>query len=258
MTSRAGISTSNFNKAYIAIAWNARHDLHEHEKRGFAQFFYLTMCGHIESVLSAIIKERMRSIRYMLPWNNLPPMRFEKDEATGRVPEYHSLKPLYESLLKIISVVESDTDNAPLGKLIELYNKVFQQTLKDVIGKDLYEDLDALASLRNLFAHGRDLFIEFTGSWNDDVKGTLDKNPLQKPAQRLHRAGIVKDFDITMQNYIDFHTYFYNDDALMYFYNSVKKIEERLATFVDFPPEVMSRHFMRLPDLENSSALEEG
>ncbi len=188
----------------------------------------------------------------MFRHNEIPPFQYKENDVSKE----HSSQPICDSVLNIIDAVESETKNAPLNKLMEQYNKIFQQSLKDVIEKDLYDDLLALASLRNLFAHGRDLFIEFTGSW-DNAQGTLDKNPLQKAAIRLYHAGIISDLNITMQNYIDFTDIFYNDDALLYFYQSAQKVEDKLGNFLDFPPESFSRYFMKLPDLEDSSVVAE-
>ena len=245
MSSRAGISTSYFSKAYIAVAWGTRNELQESERRGFSQFFYLAICGHIESILSSIIKARVFSIRHMFRWEALPPQEYHEEDTI-----YHcDQKPIVESLWKIILLVAHDTENAPLSKLIELYNKTFQENLREIIGKELYEDLDALASLRNLFGHGRDIFVEFDDPFGEG-KANLDKNPLQKPAKRLHHAGIIKNFDITMQNYIEFHASFYSDDALLYFYKAIQKVEDKLANSLEFPPEKARIFFVRLPDLE--------
>ncbi|MEP0881716.1 hypothetical protein NDI49_09165 [Trichocoleus sp. ST-U3] len=158
------------------------------------------------------------------------------------------LKPVIDSVLQIVSLVAKDTENAPLNKLFELYSKVFSQSLKEITGKDLYEDLDALASLRNLFAHGRDLFIEFDGPFPD--KATLDNNPLQKPAQRLFKAGIIKDFNITGRNYDKFQALFYSDEVLLYFYRSVQKIEDVLIKSIGFMPEKSMTYMPPLVDLE--------
>ncbi|MFE1746048.1 hypothetical protein [Coleofasciculus sp. H7-2] len=158
------------------------------------------------------------------------------------------LKPVIESLLQIVSFVANDTENAPINKLVELYSKVFSQSLKEITGKDLYDDLNALASLRNLFAHGRDLFIEFDDPFAN--KATLDKNPLQKPAQRLYQAGIIKDFKITGRNYHEFQALFYSDDILLYFYRSVQKIENILIESIAFIPEKSMIYMPSLVDLE--------
>jgi hypothetical protein len=228
MASRIRISTTVFSKAYLAIAWKSRDDLTGYEKRGFVQFSYLTICEHVESLLSSIIKRRIDSIKHMLHWDKLPPIQFKNEDKI----HYCELEPLVESLLRVLSRVADDTENAPLSKLIDLYSKVFSQSLKEVVGKELHEDLTALASLRNLFAHGRDLFIEFDAPFAE--KATLDKNPLQKPAQRLHQVGIIKDFNITGQNYDEFQTLFFSDEALLYFYQAVQKIEESLMNSIGF------------------------
>ncbi|MBD2086540.1 hypothetical protein H6F52_16405 [Coleofasciculus sp. FACHB-542] len=244
MSSRVKISTSIFSKAYLAVAWKSRNELTDYERRGFAQFFYLTICGHIESLLSSIIKVRINSIRYMVRWEAVPPMQFNDG---GQI-HHCELKPVIDSVLQIVSLVAKDTENAPLNKLFELYSKVFSQSLKEITGKDLYEDLDALASLRNLFAHGRDLFIEFDGPFPD--KATLDNNPLQKPAQRLFKAGIIKDFNITGRNYDKFQALFYSDEVLLYFYRSVQKIEDVLIKSIGFMPEKSMTYMPPLVDLE--------
>jgi hypothetical protein len=243
---RIGISTSNFNKAYIAVAWESRKNLEDYERRGFSQFFYLTICGHIENTLSAIIKARVHSIRYMFVWNTVPPLRYNHDGVDCQ----YDQKAVAESLLKIIAGVERDTESAPLSKLIELHNKViFQKSLRDIIGPELWNDLDALASLRNLFAHGREIFVEFD-AWLVEGKISLNGNPLQKPAKRLYHAGIIGDLnDITGQNCDDFHALFYSDEALLYFYQAVQQIEDSLASSIEFPPEKTRRFFIPLPDL---------
>lgn len=125
---------------------------------------------------------------------------------------------------------------------------MFSQSLKEVVGKELHEDLTALASLRNLFAHGRDLFIEFDAPFAE--KATLDKNPLQKPAQRLHQVGIIKDFNITGQNYDEFQTLFFSDEALLHFYQAVQKIEESLMNSIRFLPDKAMPFLQKLPDFE--------
>lgn len=244
MASRIRISTTVFSKAYLAIAWKSRDDLTDYEKRGFAQFFYLTICGHVESLLSSIIKRRVNSIKHMLHWDKLPPMQFKNEDKI----HYCELEPLVESFLRILSIVADDTENAPLSKLIDLYSKVFSQSLKEVVERELYEDLTALASLRNLFAHGRDLFIEFDAHF--EGKATLDKNPLQKPAQRLHQVGIIRDFNITDQNYNDFQTLFFSNEALLHFYQAVQKIEESLMNSITFLPDKAMPFSQKLPDLE--------
>lgn len=246
MTARAWISTTTFSRAYLLVAWKSRDQLKEYERRGFAQFFYLTICGHVEGLLASVIKSRLDSIK-MLRWHPIPPMQIKDGDTVHSC----SFDPVVESMERIISTLSDDTESAPLARLIDLHSRVFPQPLSDIVGSDLHQDLNALASLRNLFAHGRDLFMKFDMKFDDPLAGkaTLDKNPLQLPAQRLQAAKIIKDFNITGQNYHDFQAVFFGDEALLYFYRAVQDIEKKLRAFCTFLPETMRVTFPTLPDL---------
>jgi hypothetical protein len=243
---RTFISTNTFSKAFLSKAWEARNDLLDYEKRGFAQFFYLTICGHAESLLAKIITTRLLFIHTLVHWEELPPMPYENDDVTQTC----SLEPVITSIKQIAKSLERETESASLNKLIELHGRTFPQKLKEIVGAKLSADLDALASLRNLFAHGRDLIMDFDIDENFDFKGTLDGNILKHPAQRLHEAGIIKDFDINGQNHHEFHAIFYGDAAMLYFYNAVQSIEEGLRSSTTFLPEKDFHFHSKLPDLK--------
>ena len=245
MPGRLWISTTTYGKSYLAAAWKARGELKDYERRGFGQFVYLTLCAHLESVLAMLLRRRFHSIKFMFKWESLPPIDYKVNEKT------HScdLKPVTDSLLGIIARLADETHNAPLNKLTESYNVVFASPLREVVGKDLHEDLLALTSLRNLFAHGRELFLEF----DDPMIGqaSLDANPIQKPALRLHAAGIIGDLNITGENHDQFHATFYSDAAILYFYHAVEKIEDRLLASMTFMPETNMFQVTKLPKLDS-------
>lgn len=132
---------------------------------------------------------------HMVRWEGFLLMRFKQADQKHLC----DLRPLYESLLRIVGALEDQSRTAPLNKLIELYNVTFSPVLREVIGTDLNDDLLALASLRNLFAHGRDFFLEF--KWQVDGAGyaCLDSNPIKQPALRLQKAGIIRDLNVTQE-----------------------------------------------------------
>jgi hypothetical protein len=103
-------------------------------------------------------------------WEELPPAQL----TIGRQKHVCDLKPVYESLFRVIAALEEQSHNATLNKLTELYNVLFSPSVREIVGKELHEDLLALASLRNLFAHGRDFFLEFA-------------NPTQRRRVRVSR-----------------------------------------------------------------------
>jgi hypothetical protein len=148
----------------------------------------------------------------------------------------------------VLSISLADQSHtAPLNRLMEHHNMLFSPSLLDLLGKDLHADLLALAQLRNLFAHGREFFLEF----DDPFAGhaTLDANPIQAPALRLHKAGIIKDLKITGQNHDVFQSAFYSDDALLYFHSAVRQIEQKLSANVTFLPEKRLWTVDPLPEL---------
>lgn len=252
MSGRFFAPTTGFNKSYIGTLWNARHELSDSEKRGFAQFFYLTISGHIESFLSKVISARLDSIM-QLPFRSLSPQQGSID---GRQISC-STDPITASLQSIILVYRAEVESAPLSRLMEVYRSTFQRKLAEVVGQDLAGDIEALSALRNIFAHGRDLYLEFdrhvsNSAFTENV--TLDKNPLQKPINRLQTAGIInmRVSDITGMNWGDFLAVLYCDEALLYFYRAVKESENKLRQSADNPFESAGLYIIPLPDLDGS------
>lgn len=239
------VSTNTFGKAYLVNAWEARGELLEYERRGFAQFFYLTISGHIESVIMSCIKARLKMI-ISINWSEAGEYEFELNNKV----QTYSIKPIIASIKKMANSMLREVESAPLSKLLQLYNEIFPDNIGSVIGNEHKKDLDALACLRNLFAHGRDLFIEFEEKFPDDLKGTLDGNPLKYPAQRLHSAGIIKNFDITTKNHHLFTSLFFSDEAMLYFYKIIREVESKLKLENTFVPENMLQFIQELPELQ--------
>jgi hypothetical protein len=96
----------------------------------------------------------------------------------------------------------------------------------DRIGPELKKDLDALASLRNYFAHGRSLQFKLPP---DSIReSNLDSNNLKQPVERLHAAGIIKKMGFTSRDYTEILAQLYSDDAVLYFHNCSDQIQTAL------------------------------
>lgn len=241
---RFSISTSLFNKAYLKSAWGERNKLASYERHGFAQFFYLTIAGHLEAMIAAIVKARLKSIIQMLHWDRLGPMKYTNNGQEHSLP----MKPLVSSLMALLEALEIESEHAPFEKLCSLYSRVFSKTVASVIGKELDQDVQGLFRLRNIFAHSRDWYLEVEGI-EQDHRITLDGNPLLLPAQRLQKAGIIKKLDFNGQNHPELMEYFYCDQALLHFYDQVIKAEMELRNSVDFLPEKYRLHLTKMPNL---------
>lgn len=237
--------TNRYSKSYLAKAWVGRKDLPENERRGFAQFFYITICGHLESLIVSIIKARLRFVSTFVRWDELPAFKYEDDDGE----HYYSLEPIIQSVKQISKLLEKEVEAATLSKLISLYARVFPDNLKKIIGTDLYDDIESLAVLRNIFAHGGDMFMEFEIDEGSTFTGYLDGNPLNKPVDRLIRAGVIKNKQINGNNHGEFHAIFYSDEAMLYFYKAVQAIETSLASASNFIPEQILHTKEKLPSL---------
>ncbi|RRS02486.1 hypothetical protein EIP75_20675 [Aquabacterium soli] len=237
------ISTTLFNRAYLERAWQARHELAEYERNGFSQFFYLTVTGHMEAFLSKIIETRLGFVFSVS--TSLKEATF--DWNSNGVKSTHPTEPIFESLRGILFNFERKIEKAPLQNLIELFQDIFCIKLSNTLG-ELNSDLNALANLRNIFAHGRNLWLSF--EQNEENCISLDQNPLQLPAQRLFAAKILPSLRLDPSNYTNLQKAFYSDEGMLYFLNKAREIEGILKNTLSFPPEQDMPILISLPALK--------
>jgi hypothetical protein len=246
---QTSISTTIYSKAYLAKVWQDRSQLSEYERRGFAQFFYFTICGHLEALLAAYINARLGTALISIKWDNLGPMRF----IDQGVEKLCSLDPVTTSIKSILARLRDDVEVAPLGKLTELYSTVFSKTIRETIGPELNDDLLALTSIRNLFAHGRNFSLEFKEPILDFAMPpeiTLESHPLKAASERLRKASLIKDIEYNAMNHDELRSAFYCDGALLYFYEKVNEIEKMLVASQNFEPERFHLYLPALPVLK--------
>ncbi len=116
MKRRFEISTNIYSKDYLAKAWHSRKDLADYERRGFAQFFYLTICGHVESLISTICKLRIDNVVNITRKLKLAPTSFNDN---GNLISC-SVDPILDSLKRFLPTLKEEAELAPLEKLKEI------------------------------------------------------------------------------------------------------------------------------------------
>lgn len=237
------VSTTTYNRAYLVKAWEHRSTLGEHERHGFAQFFYLTIASHVEACMGEIIERRLMYTRTLVREVRDQSFSWKKEG----VEVSHSAAPLYSALRGVVEHFARKAEKAPLEPLSEYFQDLFGVKLPSLLG-ELHSDLKALASLRNVFAHGRSLWLEFEQSERNLV--VLEQNPLQLPAQRLYAAGILKSLQIDGDDHHEFRTAFYSDPALLYFLDRAKRIETLFKGQLTFEPERDMPLMVSLPELQ--------
>jgi hypothetical protein len=238
----SSVSTTTFSRAYLQRAWETRSTLADNERNGFAIFFYLTVTGHVEATMVELMERRLMYTRSVVAqhrkgnfsWGNA------KEE-----PDYPTL-PIHDTLMSLVAHFVRRIDKAPLDALIELFQDVFAVQLPNMLG-DTHQDLKALASLRNVFAHGRDLWLRF--NQDDDNLLSLEKNPLQLPAQRLLAAEVLTTLQFDARTHRDFQRAFFSDAAMLYFLGKAQEVENKLKGVLAFIPEKELPLMVSLPDL---------
>jgi hypothetical protein len=236
--------TGTFSKAYLERAWDQRADLTDIERKGFAQFFYISLCGHIEAVICAVIKARLSSME-IFQFNPVNDQTFTLDGVS----QVCSFEPVSNSIWHLSNQISAEAETAALGKLLEVYNKVFPKKLSDTVGPELHKDINALVALRNIFGHGRSISIEIELKDGEVHNATLDGSVLKMPAQRLHEAGVINLPSPSNYAHIHLIDLMYCDDALMHFYNAIVAIETKLKSEVEFLPEKRKIFVTSLPTL---------
>jgi len=238
----ASVSTTTFSRAYLQRAWEQRNTLAEYERNGFAQFVYLTITGHLEASMVELMNRRIMYARSVLSPMRAGNCRWGEKAEAPSVPT----RPIHDSLMSLLAHFDRKIDKAALDGLIELFQDVFAVKLTDLLAES-HQYLKALASLRNVFAHGRDFWIAF--GQDDQNALSLGRNPLQLPAQRLLAANVLTTLHFDAWTHPDFQKAFFSDAAMLYFLGKARHIEALLKTVLTFDPEKEVPLMVALPDL---------
>lgn len=199
--------------------------------------------------MATYINARIGTAMNSIKWDNFAPKKFTDHGVAKLCP----LDPVTTSIKSILARLRDEVEVAPLSKLTELYSTVFSKKISEMIGLELNYDLLALTSIRNLFAHGRNFFLEFkepTDEFAMPSEITLDSHPLKAAAERLRKASLIEDIDYNGVNHDQLRSAFYGDGALLYFYEKVNEIEKQLVASQNFEPEKFHLYLPPLPSLK--------
>ncbi len=207
---KIGISTIAYSKAFITKSWETRAQMLEYERRGFFQFLYVTACGHAESVicdhLKAILFFPLFDIRKATSSHERP-MTIDGTEFSV------STESAQRAVQRILERTMKDLDKAPFDRIESLHKDIVGPSIRDIIGPDLHDRLIGLVSVRNLLAHGRELYVEINESFTADT--TFERHPLENAIKSLRQA---KLFSTEQADTYDAHepqAVIYRDEAVV-------------------------------------------
>lgn len=233
---RMSIKTGVYSNSFILKLWTERSALSEYERRGFFQFLYITACGNIEATIADYLKSVIGTpvLEMKLMERNGYPTRTVTINN-----EDFEISTKYERLAikRIVDKALDDIDGAPIQKLQALHATIVGETIQEILGKDLYAHLAGLISVRNLLAHGRELYIEtiYTGTPHlMEFAVSFEEHPLENAIKSLNRMGIYEESNYKGARNKDARDVIYSDLAVMHFWNSavqmIKIYEARAET----------------------------
>ena len=223
MAGRISISTVVYSKAFIAKTWAIRAELEEYERRGFFQFLYITACGHVESIISDYLKAILLwpqiNIRKMSD-AGFPTREMTTDGITLNIStEYEQL-----AINRLIEKTKEDIDKAPFEKLMLLHQTIVGLPLKKIVGDDLFVHLRGLVSVRNLLAHGRQLYIDLDDFLLPDVG--FEQHPLENAIKSLRQVNLFEGDHFRSAQPDDVKSVIYKDEVVIHFWNASAAIAE--------------------------------
>ena len=220
MAGRSGINTVYYSRAFISKLWIDRAKFSDYERRGFYQFLYITACGHLESVIADYLKGVLR-----IPLFNSKPKNGSEYPIRSVIREGNTQPVSMEFEMRaiegLIKKTVEDIEKSPFSKLESFHQTIVGKTLRNVVGNELHDALKGLVSVRNLFAHGRELYIDITDSLEADL--SFEQHPIETAIKSLKQANLftVND-DVLDAN--DIKSIIYRDDVVSHFWNASAKI----------------------------------
>jgi hypothetical protein len=239
-------NSANDSISVVQYLWAIRSTLNAVQRRGFGNFFYVALLGHLESLLSTYLRARIIAAKALVPWAELPD---QKPMTENGVKRFYPTAPLRKSLESMILGYESDLEFATINKLIELYRRVIGTPLSEAIGENTQKHVTALSNLRNVFAHGRSFILELPFPVSGTATATLQSTSLQFPVQLLIDAGLVDSLCYDGQTHSKFADAFYSDQGMRCFWNAGKEVDASLRSCEQLNLFTRSLLPKELPDL---------
>ena len=229
--SKVSISTITYAKSFITKTWDNHPQMLEYERRGFFQFLYVTACGHAESVICDYLKSFLYFSLFDI--RKLEAFSQRTMEVDG-VKHLINTEPEQRAVQRILESTIKDIDKSSFNRIEILHKLIVGSTICETIGPDLYGNLMGLISVRNLLAHGRELYIEIAVDEANEfsVDTSFEKHPLEKAIKSLQKAKLYNSEQYDSNDTDGPKSAIYQVEAMKHFWKTsveVGKIYRRRA-----------------------------
>lgn len=216
------------SQRFIEQSFQKKDDLDDNGLLGLTQMAFLFISGSIEDCLSKIIDARYEAI-LKINYSELKPIHC----VINDVRVHHDNRLIISSMKKVIEADRKEIKKLTFNKLKEKYNEIFDENINSVLGKrhgsdnNINQDLTAIASIRNMIAHGRPIIYE--GKTQDLLEEiNFNNHPFEEAKKSLSGANI---FDFTSQNFCnagDLQKKIFSFESLKYFNESATEARNKL------------------------------
>lgn len=218
---RIGISTIAYSKAYITKSWENHAQMLDYERRGFFQFLYITACGHAESVICDYLKSILfHPLLDIKKATSFPDRKMTIGETELSV----STEPEQSAIRRILERTVEEIEKAPFDRIESLHKLIVGSSIRETIGPDLHDSLKGLVSVRNLLAHGRELYVEIDESFSADT--SFESHPLENAIKSLRQAKLFNTEQSDTYDAQDAKGVIYQDEVVRHFWNTSVEVGE--------------------------------
>ena len=182
------MSSSTYTTRYIELGWSNRSQLEGLELKGL----YATSLIILNSALEGLV---VRYLQWMLQVNdtelhNLLKYKNYERALYGEKVEI-GLRSEYEYIMRGKEKLKQQLEKANFGQLDELNKAVTGSSLRLHIGTDLFESWNALNTLRNVVAHGRQLKANLDPKKDSNI--TFENTQLELVEKYLNINGLFPE-----------------------------------------------------------------
>jgi hypothetical protein len=201
--------------------------MEDYERRGFFHFLYVTASGHAESIICDYLKSVLLLAK--LPIHTGKAFQTRKLMVNG---VEHLLSTEFEqrAIERLLDRTNDELERASFERIQSLHKTITGDSIQDIVGEELHDRFKGLLSVRNVVAHGRQLYVNFDDSLQADP--SFEEHPLEHAMKNLKRSKLFPT-DASAVDANDLYGLIYKDEVLLHFWNASVSIGEKYREMAD-------------------------
>lgn len=233
---RIQVSTIDCMMKNVLANWRSLENRDCQHDIGYAGLFYISLASYLEHYIRRRITVRITAyldIKMQIPVGEdkkIPDFEFGiiDCDVDGRKFQQVDFRDYNQIEIPITKEYLDKVDRMNRNSLFDTYNKLFGGRIEQVIDATLLEDWDALAVIRNSFAHGADIVASYDCMQNTRSKDTF--------CDTVSGRRMIEQSTGGLEQIMPFMCMF-TDQVMRHFYSSVQNITQMLYAAIPNPAE---------------------